>query len=204
MTLGPTNDFPRGKFSDDDEGGLRIGITVKDKTVLVAFGKPTAWIGLDHDTAVAFAKNILKHAKEIAPKEQWKDKPILCIDFDGVIHGYSKGWQGGVIYDDVTDGFFEWAEQAVKFFTLTIYSSRSKDDDGILAMGAWMAEQRRKWRERGGKPEADDPLSFEFADEKPPAFLTIDDRAICFDGDWSKLDPEKLRTFKPWMNRDDT
>ena len=200
MTLGPTNSFPRGKFSEDDEGGLQIGIAVKDKTVLVDFGKPTAWIGLDHDTAVAFAKNILKRAKEIAPKHQWKDKPILCIDFDGVIHGYSKGWQGGEIYDDITDGFFEWAEKAAKLFTLTIYSSRSKDDDGVIAMSAWLADQRRKWRERGGKPETDDPLPFEFADEKPPAFLTIDDRAVCFRGDWSALNPEELIQFKPWMN----
>ena len=190
--------YPRGKLCADDEGQLAVAVTIRDKTVIVDFGKDVSWLGLDHASAVEFAKTILRRAKEIAPPEKWPDKPILCIDFDGVIHRYSNGWQGGVIYDDATDGFFEWAEKAAQFFTLTIYSSRSKDEDGRAAMMGWMFEQRRKWREKGGKHETEAPLSFGFADEKPAAFLTIDDRAVCFDGDWSKLEPEKLRAFKPW------
>lgn len=125
-------------------------------------------------------------------------KPILCIDFDGVIHSYEKGWQNGVIYGSVTPGFWEWAEQAAKLFKLVIYSSRSKTDAGNMEMSAWLIGQRRTWREAGGTHEIPDALSFEFASEKPAAFLTIDDRAICFTGDWSALDPAILREFKPW------
>lgn len=127
-------------------------------------------------------------------------KPTLCIDFDGVIHAYRAGWQKGVIYDDVTDGFFEWAEQAAEHFKLVVYSSRSKNPVQIEAMQCWLIEQRRKWRERGGMHAIDSPLSFEFASEKPPAWLTIDDRAVCFRGDWSapELSPAAMRAFKPW------
>jgi hypothetical protein len=169
---------------------------VRDKTIIVDFGKQVVWLGMDAATARQFAKNILRRADEIDPPERPKGKPILCLDFDGVIHRYGKGWQNGVIYDDVVPGFFEWAEKAAEHFHLVIYSSRSKDDGGVLAMSGWLGEQRRKWRASGGKPETTNPLEFEFAHEKPPAFLTIDDRAIRFDGTWP--DVETLRAFKPW------
>lgn len=129
-------------------------------------------------------------------------KPILCIDFDGVIHRYDSGWKGAtVIPDHVTDGFFEWAEQAAQHFKLVIYSSRSKEPAAIEAMQFWLAAERRRWRENGGKHLIEAELSFEFASEKPAAFMTIDDRAVCFEGDWSKIDPAALAQFQPWNKR---
>jgi len=127
-------------------------------------------------------------------------KPTLCIDFDGVIHSYEQGWQGGEIYGTVVPGFFEWAERAAKHFTLVIYSSRSKDEVMLSQMMSWLAEQREKWRLDGGMPETLNPLEFNFAHEKPAAFITIDDRAIMFRGDWSaqELSPDNLLKFKPW------
>ena len=128
-------------------------------------------------------------------------KPTLCLDFDGVIHSYEKGWQNGVIYGDVTDGFFEWAEQAAKHFKLVIYSSRSSTDEGQHEMLVWLIEQRRKWRDKGGMHETEAPLGFEFADKKPAAWLTIDDRCVKFEGRWDWLRPEVLLDFKPWNHK---
>ena len=130
-------------------------------------------------------------------------KRILCLDFDGCIHGYSKGWQDGSIYDDVVPGFFDWAVEAKKHFRLVIYSSRSKTMVGIFAMQDWLRDQLIK---AGCHLPPDDPelalSDFEFTREKPPAFLTIDDRAIQFRGDWTNwwLKPEKLLDFKPWTS----
>lgn len=130
-------------------------------------------------------------------------KPTLCIDFDGVIHSYEKGWQGGVIYGTVVPGFFEWVERTRHQFKLVIYSSRSKEETGVVAMGMWLHEQRNAWIKAGGQRDPVQPLELEFVHEKPAAWLTIDDRAICFQGNWSapELEPDALRNFKPWMQK---
>ena len=127
-------------------------------------------------------------------------KPTICIDFDGVIHSYERGWQDGVIYGSVVPGFFEWVERVRYRFNLIVYSSRSKSDDGVMAMGLWLHEQRNQWIKDGGQRDPGEPLTMEFAHEKPAAWLTIDDRAICFTGDWSaaELSADALRSFKPW------
>ena len=128
-------------------------------------------------------------------------KPILCIDFDGVIHSYERGWQDGVIYGHAMPGFFDWVQEAAKLFKLVIYSSRSKTPEGIEAMKDWLAVEVCKWMvERNLGDTLDLDGSFEFASEKPPAFLTIDDRAIQFEGNWNALGlvPKFLRDFKPW------
>lgn len=119
------------------------------------------------------------------------NKPILCLDFDGVIHKYSRGWQDGSIYDGITEGFVEWATEAKDFFQLVIYSSRSKTPEGIEAMKEWLAAQ---WADEERIGVSD----FEFASEKPPSFITIDDRALTFNGDWGSYDSEQLLKFKPW------
>ena len=97
-------------------------------------------------------------------------------------------------------GFFEWVERVRNDFKLVIYSSRSKDNDGVTAMGLWLHEQRNAWLGNGGQRHPTDPLEIEFAHEKPAAWLTIDDRAIRFSGDWAaaELSRDALRDFKPW------
>lgn len=127
-------------------------------------------------------------------------KPTVCIDFDGVIHSYDRGWQNGVIYGDVVPGFFEWVELARDRFKLVVYSSRSKTDEGVTAMALWMHEKRNEWIKAGGVRHPTKPLEMEFASEKPAAWLTIDDRAVQFRGDWSdpSLTVEAIEAFKPW------
>lgn len=127
-------------------------------------------------------------------------KPTICIDFDGVIHSYDKGWQGGMIYGHVVPGFWEWMERVRHDFKLVVYSSRSKDEAHATAMALWMHLERNKWIKEGGQRHATEPLEIEFVHEKPAAWLTIDDRAIRFTGDWSapELTADAMKAFKPW------
>jgi hypothetical protein len=122
-------------------------------------------------------------------------KPILCLDFDGVCHAYTSGWQGAdVIPDEAVPGLFEFLEEASGYFIIQVFSSRSHQPGGIEAMQTWFDIQYKLWL--GDKWKGDEILPITFPTEKPSAFVTLDDRAITFTGQWPDL--EVLRKFKPW------
>lgn len=122
-------------------------------------------------------------------------KPILCLDFDGVIHSYSSGWQGAdVIPDPPVDGAMQFIDRALDHFQVSIFSSRSGQKDGIYAMRKWL---RKHWLDLGFS--GDREMEIKWPTEKPAAFITIDDRAILFDGKWPDI--EELKSFQPWNKR---
>lgn len=127
-------------------------------------------------------------------------KPILCLDFDGVCHSYTSGWKGAaVIPDPAVDGLFEFMEEVKDHFDIQVFSTRTHQEGGSEAMIAWFIKQRKLWRERGGKPPEYTPLSVSFPKEKPPALVTLDDRALTFTGQWPTL--QALKDFRPWNKR---
>src|SRR5882672_9416305 len=108
-------------------------------------------------------------------------KPILCLDFDGVIHSYQSGWKGAdVIPDPPVPGAFDFIDRAREHFIVAIFSSRSHQVGGKAAMVAWL----RHWMaEMWGDDRALSVIAdLEFPDAKPAAKVSIDDRAITFDG----------------------
>jgi hypothetical protein len=117
-------------------------------------------------------------------------KPVLVLDWDGVIAKYEDV--------SVTSGFFEWADKARSYFNLVVHCYRSNTPEGIADMKAWLAVRLMRWNPK--KPSDLKISDFTFTHEKPAAFVTIDDRAIRFMGDWSApwLNPDALRAFKPW------
>ena len=122
-------------------------------------------------------------------------KPILCLDFDGVCHSYTSGWKGAdVIPDPPVTGLFEFLEKASRIFDIHVFSSRTAQPGGKEAMIAWFIDERKRWREAGGVGRA--VLGISFPTEKPPAFVTLDDRALTFNGIWP--DVETLAAFTPW------
>jgi len=66
-------------------------------------------------------------------------KPFLLVDFDGVIHSYSSGWQGARRIPDMpVTGALEFLAKATYYFKVNIYSSRSNQFGGIRAMKKWL------------------------------------------------------------------
>jgi hypothetical protein len=126
-------------------------------------------------------------------------KPILCLDFDGVIHSYASGWRGAThIPDPPVPGALEFLSKAVHVFDVQIHSSRSHWAGGISAMKAWLAHHAMTGAAGSiGVPEWLDLIGWPA--EKPPAFVTLDDRAITFTGTWPDLDD--LKNFKPWWSK---
>lgn len=121
-----------------------------------------------------------------------KRKPILCVDFDGVIHSYSSGWKGAEnIPDAPVPGALTFLQEALTTFRVMIFSSRSATFAGRHAMQQWLEQHasREKWYHEWW-------LEIEWPEYKPSAFLTIDDRAWTFTGRWPSL--SELTGFQPW------
>lgn len=129
-------------------------------------------------------------------EDKERRRPILCLDFDGVIHSYKSGWKGAEVVPDMpVPGAMEFMRQALTMFRVAIYSSRSSSEAGIMAMKQWIERHARQARFDGHEWW----LKIEYPNYKPSAFLTIDDRAITFNGVWPDLGG--LYNFKTWWEQ---
>lgn len=127
-------------------------------------------------------------------------KPILVLDFDGVIHSYTSGWEGvDIISDPPVPGALEFMYHALDHFDVCVFSSRSNQIGGLGAMQKWLRDYAIALLSDGRF--GDDPMlcwldHIRWPTTKPSAFVTIDDRAITFTGKWPAI--EDLLAFKPW------
>lgn len=111
-------------------------------------------------------------------------KETVVFDFDGVIHSYKSPWQGAtVIPDPPVEGIREAIADVRKLYNVVVVSTRCIVPEGKKAVEDYL---------RHFDIEVDAVLA-----EKPPAIAYIDDRAICFDGEPSKL-LSKISNFVPW------
>lgn len=133
-------------------------------------------------------------------------KPILCLDFDGVLHSYTSGWKGAdVIPDPPVAKMVPFLERAIREFDVQIFSSRTGQPGGLDAMKQWI--DHNVMLHFGGAfadpPELERGMAIVAAigwpTEKPPAMVTLDDRAIQFNGTWPSI--AWLKAFQPWYKQ---
>jgi hypothetical protein len=106
------------------------------------------------------------------------EKPVVCVDLDGVLNAYD-GWKGAEHFHPPRPGAHEFLERLNEMgYRVVVFTVRWKPD-----VEAWLA--------RHGLAE----LVSEVTDRKPAAHVYVDDRAICFRGDFRAV-LEQVGGFK--------
>lgn len=124
-------------------------------------------------------------------------KPILCLDFDGVLHSYESGWKGAdIIPDPPVPGVAKFLRKAAEVFEIHIFSSRSSQEGGIAAMKVYICNVISPPDQDMSTTDWALFQSIQWPTVKPPAFVTIDDRAIQFTGVFPSI--ADLQSFRPW------
>jgi len=95
------------------------------------------------------------------------EAPIACVDLNGVLDAYT-GWKGARHFDPPRPGARAFLDAlAARGFRIVVFTTRYADD-----VWAWLREYRL------------DGLISEVTDRKPAAHVFVDDRAVCFRGDF--------------------
>jgi hypothetical protein len=110
----------------------------------------------------------------------------ICVDFDGVLHANTHGFSSGIM-DKAVPGALDFLREAVRHFTVHIFSSRNLLPNGTEDIKAWLTKQGL---------EASVLKKLTFTREKVPARIYIDDRAFHFTGTFPSVG--YIKNFKPW------
>lgn len=59
------NKYPQGKLNEHDEGELAIRVGIQNKKIVVDFGEPISWFGMDADMAAELGATLIKRARKV-------------------------------------------------------------------------------------------------------------------------------------------
>jgi len=105
----------------------------------------------------------------------------LLIDLDGVLNNYHGNFDKNHI-PEIKQGAYKFLERMSKKYSIKIFTTRNK----ILTV-KWLIENKI------------DRFINDITNSKDLAFLYIDDRCLCFKGDY--IDTEKeIDLFKPYYS----
>lgn len=106
------------------------------------------------------------------------NKPNVCIDFDGVLNTY-KGWVNEDYLYEPREGAKEFLEKVAEEYTIVIFTTRDSKK-----VADWLHQY-------------DMPFAI-VTDRKVPAKVYIDDRAVLFEGSYSKVLYELVNFKTHW------
>ena len=92
---------------------------------------------------------------------------IVCVDLNGVLDDY-QGWRGPKHFDGPRAGAREFLEALVnRGYGVVVFTTRYAPD-----VWQWLRDYQL------------DSFIIDVTDRKPPAHVFVDDRAVCFRGDF--------------------
>ena len=110
-------------------------------------------------------------------------KKRLLIDLDGVLNEYGKEKFDENFIPELKEGAKEFLQELVKDNELYLFTTRNP-------------ELAKKWLIENDI----DKYFTDITNVKVPAYLQIDDRAICFNGDFNKT-IEDIKNFKVYWKK---
>jgi hypothetical protein len=125
-------------------------------------------------------------------KRRLARRKTIAIDFDGVIHRYSQGWQDGSIYDKETTHLTTLFNALLKSYNVFIFSTRNPRQ-----IKRWLKSRMLVTDHIINHPDlvVIKPWTKFWVSEKAigitkrklPAIAYIDDRALPFNGSWADI-----------------
>ena len=105
----------------------------------------------------------------------------VCVDLNGVLDSY-QGWKGPQHFDEPRPGARDFLEELRRRgYAVVVFTARYAPD-----VWAWLRTYEL----------AD--LVLDVTDRKPPAHVFVDDRAVCFRGDFETTLDEVDRFMAHW------
>jgi len=117
-----------------------------------------------------------------------KELENIAIDFDGVVHTFDKGWHDGTCYGEPIEGSLEAIKKIAEKYDIIIFSAKVRPDRPLVN-GKTGKELVIEWLENKGVMKYVKDITH----EKPRAQFYIDDKAIKFENNWSKIIKEVIK-----------
>lgn len=118
-----------------------------------------------------------QHGHPTDVKKEWFDNlaRTIAVDFDGVLHPYTKGWTGSTPdHEPPIEGAKTFlADLVLLGYRVVVFSTRADHAEGLEGISQWLSDHEMLG------------LVNEITHTKPPAIAYVDDRAVPFVGDWT-------------------
>lgn len=75
-SLGATGKHPQGKLAPHDEGELQFAVGIRDGKVVLEFGKPIRWIGMDRHQARELGEMLIARSEQCLMIKRPEDRKI--------------------------------------------------------------------------------------------------------------------------------